>query len=90
MFGTPGATPFKMPLKGTALTKDKYRFVIFGHTHDDLSKDLPGLGVAYFNTGSWTVSLTADNDNVSRLCYVIVRRDVAGSVLAEQRLWPLS
>lgn len=90
MFAPPGQPSETQPLKGGALSKDTYRYVLLGHTHKDEEKTVGELGVKYFNTGSWTVRRNAHGDNESRLCFVIVRRDNDGTVKATRAFWPLA
>ena len=77
------------PLMGSLLTKERYKYVLFGHTHEDKNTQLMNGNVTYFNTGSWSVKRSADGENLSRLCYVNIEQLSNGDVRAAQAYWSL-
>jgi UDP-2,3-diacylglucosamine pyrophosphatase LpxH len=89
MFAPVGQRSVTQPLKGSALNRDTYWYVLLGHTHHEKEETFGDSGEKYFNTGSWSVRRSAEGDNESRLCFVIVQKGHDGIVRAEQDFWPL-
>jgi UDP-2,3-diacylglucosamine pyrophosphatase LpxH len=90
MFADPGEPPRKRPMKVEALSKAKYDYVLFGHTHEPKSATIEKADVLYFNTGSWTMVRDLSGKNVSRLCYVTIRKSSDGSMSAVQDYWDIA
>jgi endonuclease G len=88
MFAPDGELPETKFLRGTALSRDFYQYVVMGHTHEDKDETLGDSNVKYFNTGSWSVRKDAKGRNKSRLCFVLVQKELDGSVRAKRDLWP--
>jgi len=89
MFANPGEEPLTRPMKGDALRDETYDYVLFGHTHDAKKESIDDPGAIYFNTGTWTMKRDLAGKNVSRLCYVTIRKSPDGKVIAEQDYWSL-
>jgi len=87
MFAIPGEEPKRKPLKGGALSKATYKYVLLGHTHEDKEELLNALGVTYYNTGSWTVNRDAAGNNASKLCFVTIQKPTGGPVSAQKDYW---
>jgi hypothetical protein len=87
MFAPLGEKPQTLPMKGSALDKGAYEYVLFGHTHDEKYIPITGTEVFYFNTGSWTMRHAPTGGNASRLCYTTIWKSPDGILRAEQKLW---
>lgn len=90
MFASPGEEPLTRPLKGDALSDAMYDYVLFGHTHDAKNVSIDHPDATYFNTGTWTMKRDLTGKNVSRLCYVTIKKSPDGEVSAEQDFWRLA
>lgn len=87
MFAAPGESPKFMPMKGEALDPNRYKFVLFGHTHADREVKVPNLDVTYYNTGTWTVKRKAGGGDISQLCFVIVQKPSGQEATAFRDYW---
>lgn len=81
--------PEKPSFRSAPLDSKVYRYVVLGHTHEDLQESVGTVANAtYFNTGSWISRIDSAGDPVFRRRYLSILQDAGGRMTDRFGLFP--